>query len=218
MRFEAFSKIPRLNRDIIITEKIDGTNGQVLILTEGQLEAALDEGMRGNKPLLTTPDGFHVWAGSRNRWVQPENDNYGFARWVVDNSAMLVRTLGPGRHFGEWWGPSIQRRYGILEKRFSLFNVSKWGWLNDPEAQIARGVTPQLSVVPKLYEGPWFRNDLGLGPVSAPDYALGMLKRDGSRASPGFMLPEGIVIYHTASGHTYKATLEGDASHKGVQS
>lgn len=31
MTFEAFPKIPRLNRDITITEKIDGTNVAVVI-------------------------------------------------------------------------------------------------------------------------------------------------------------------------------------------
>jgi hypothetical protein len=31
MEFEAFPKIPRLKRDMVITEKIDGTNACVLI-------------------------------------------------------------------------------------------------------------------------------------------------------------------------------------------
>lgn len=69
-----------------MTEKIDGTNGQIVITPEGQ-----------------------VFAGSRNRYVEPGNDNYGFAQWVKSNEAALRDLLGPGRHYGEWWGAGIQR-------------------------------------------------------------------------------------------------------------
>jgi len=40
--------------------------------------------------------------------------------------------------------------------------------------------------------------------------------RGGSLASPGFMLPEGIVIYHKASKTLFKKTLKNDESPKGV--
>jgi hypothetical protein len=65
---------------------------------------------------------------SRSRWITPDDDNFGFAAWVEANRDELL-TLGPGRHFGEWWGSGIQRGYGLPkgEKRFSLFNVSRWG-------------------------------------------------------------------------------------------
>jgi hypothetical protein len=88
--FEPFDKIPRLKRGCVVTEKIDGTNAQVYI----------------------PEDGGPMLVGSRNRWITPDNDNYGFARWAYENEAEL-RKLGPGRHFGEWWGSGIQRRYGI---------------------------------------------------------------------------------------------------------
>src|SRR6478609_4562760 len=101
--FQEFPKMPRLSREVIITEKIDGTNAQVLITPEGEIHA-----------------------GSRTRWITPESDNFGFAAWVRDNREQLLQ-LGPGRHFGEWWGSGIQRRYGLTEKRFSLFNVKRWG-------------------------------------------------------------------------------------------
>ncbi|HLE80817.1 MAG TPA: RNA ligase family protein, partial [Dehalococcoidia bacterium] len=99
--FQEFGKIYRLSRDCIITEKIDGTNAQVVVLEDGR-----------------------VLAGSRNRWITPEADNFGFARWVKEHEEEL-RSLGPGRHYGEWWGSGIQRGYGLKEKRFSLFNVSR---------------------------------------------------------------------------------------------
>lgn len=102
MEFQSFNKIARLNREIIITEKLDGTNSQICIGEDGE---------------------FMV--GSRNRWLSLENDNHGFARWAFEHKEELME-LGVGRHYGEWWGQGIQRGYGLKEKRFSLFNVHKW--------------------------------------------------------------------------------------------
>lgn len=176
MEFQAFGKIPRLSRDIVITEKIDGTNGVIAIADD-----------------FTT-----MLVGSRSRWITPEADNYGFARWAFANKEELL-TLGPGRHFGEWWGSGIQRGYGLVkgDKRFSLFNVSKW----------TDEVRPRCcGVVPTLYQGPFS--------FSAIEDCLERLRRAGSQVSP-FMNPEGVVIFHTASGHLYKKTLEGDEKPKG---
>ena len=98
MEFIAFPKIARLRRDCVITEKLDGTNAQIVI-----------------------QDGEIVAVGSRSRWITPgkDTDNYGFAGWVEQNRAELLG-LGDGTHFGEWWGSGIQRNYGLTEKRFSL--------------------------------------------------------------------------------------------------
>lgn len=198
--FVPFPKIPRLNREIVITEKLDGTNASVLI---------------GGEPTdaLCYVDGVPVRAGSRNRWLTRERDNFGFAAWVFENAAGLVAALGEGRHFGEWWGPGINRGYGVAEKRFSLFNVSKWAGI---EGRVSR-----LGVVPKLYEGPWFVEPPGEYVANtvkrwAPAAALERLRREGSVASPGFMRPEGIVVFHTAGGVLFKATVEGDEKPKGI--
>lgn len=173
--FEKFPKVPRFSRDIIITEKIDGTNGQVYITDSGE-----------------------VYAGSRNRWVTPYNDNMGFATWVYSHKDKLRDLLGPGRHFGEWWGFGIQRGYGIGFKMFSLFNTHRWqGLITDYG----------LSVVPVLYQGPFSERYI---------YAcLRALKVHGSFASRGFMQPEGVVIFHTASNSLFKKTLENDEKGKG---
>lgn len=172
-QFESFNKLYRLKRGILITEKIDGTNAQICIDDEGT-----------------------VRAGSRNRWITPSDDNYGFARWVSEHEEEL-RGLGRGRHFGEWWGAGIQRRYNLTEKRFSLFNANRWG------------TAPALAcchVVPVLYQGPW--SDVAIAEC------LERLRTEGSVAAPGFMQPEGIVIFHAPSGTGYKVTLDGDG-HKG---
>ncbi len=173
--FEAFPKIPRLNREVVVTEKIDGTNACVRVGEDGV-----------------------VRAGSRTRWIAPGDDNFGFARWVADHESEL-RALGPGTHFGEWWGAGIQRRYGLNEKRFSLFNVTRWG---DAATRPAC-----VGVVPLLGRGELHR-------VTTDSLAL--LRDSGSVAAPGFMKPEGIVVYHHASGSMFKVTLEGDDAPKGA--
>lgn len=171
IEFVEFPKMARFSREIIITEKIDGTNAQVCI----------------------SDDGTEIRAGSRSRWITPQDDNYGFAGWVERNRDELL-TLGPGRHFGEWWGQGVQRKYGLSEKRFSLFNVSRWG---DDETRPAC-----CHVVPTLYRGE-FTTD-------AIDHALWDLRHTGSYAAPGFMNPEGVVVFHTAGNVGFKKTLHKD--------
>lgn len=171
--FEAFKKIPRLNRDIVITEKIDGTNASVLITPEGE-----------------------IYAGKRTSWCTPEKDNYGWAKWVQANKEELLK-LGPGRHFGEWWGNGIQRNYGLAEKRFSLFNVARYG-VDRPAC---------CGVVPVLYSGVFSS--------AAIESSLNQLRTAGSVVVPGWMKPEGIVIFHSASGQLFKVTCENDEKPKG---
>lgn len=169
--FEAFPKLYRLRRGICITEKIDGTNAQVCI----------------------SEDLSVVRAGSRSRWITPEDDNYGFARWVAEHAEEL-KALGPGRHYGEWWGQGIQRRYGMTEKRFSLFNTGRW---------LTNEARPACChVVPLLYAGP--------NTDAAIDAALEDLRVNGSKAAPGFAKPEGVVVFHTATRLMTKITCEKD--------
>lgn len=176
MEFKPFPKIARLSRDIIITEKIDGANASICIGEDGE---------------------FLI--GSRNRWITPENDNMGFAKWAMENKDELSK-LGVGHHFGEWWGSGIQRGYNLPkgEKRFSLFNVSRWGDIL---------IRPSCcSVVPTLYSGMF-------GEIHILT-ALELLAQYGSIASPGFMKPEGIVIFHSSQGFLFKKTIEKDDSPK----
>lgn len=123
--FKGFGKIPRLNREIVITEKIDGSNGCVIVDADGD-----------------------VFAQSRNRLVTPAADNAGFAKWVYDHKGLLAETLGEGYHYGEWWGSGINRNYGCTtgEKYFSLFNVARWGGID-------LSAVPNLDIVPVLYRG-----------------------------------------------------------------
>ncbi len=150
--FQAFAKIPRLRRDCVVTEKIDGTNAQIYI-----------------------EDGV-IFAGSRRHWLAPasegskQSDNFGFAAWVAEHADALL-SLGAGHHFGEWYGRGIQRGYGLDHRRFALFNLGRWEFNADlPDC---------CEIVPKLYEGPfndgaiesslqWLRD---FGSMAAPGFA-----------------------------------------------
>jgi len=216
VEFRPWPKIARLNRDIVITEKIDGTNAAVVIVPIAAIDHIQNED--GSFSELFEPDasnasaivGDHVvFAQSRNRFITPERDNYGFAGWVKRNATALIDTLGEGTHFGEWWGSGIQRKYGLKgdDKRFSLFNVRRWTTNEGLDAIVNSGVRG-LDVVPVLYEGPFSQ--------ACIDNALLSLRLFGSLAAPGFARPEGIVIFHTASSTSYKVTLEGDEAPKGA--
>lgn len=199
LEFRAWPKIARLNRGVIITEKIDGTNAAVIIV-----EDDFEYGPQDDIAKYITVAGVGYWVGaqSRTRIITPEDDNSGFAAWVYGNATELVRILGIGHHFGEWWGSGIQRGYGLPkgEKRFSLFNTTRWA--GDERLDYI----PSLDVVPVLYAGPF-------GHYAVED-ALHQLRKSGSQAAP-FLNPEGIVVFHGASRQMFKVTLEGDEVPKG---
>ena len=189
--FEPFPKMARLSREIIVTEKIDGTNAQILITDDGDM-----------------------FTGSRNRWITPNDDNHGFALWAYSHSAELIAGLGPGRHFGEWWGSGIQRGYGLTkgEKRFSLFNVQRWCLSGetpqqihtaDPRIEKWQDVLPECcGLVPVIYRGEF--------DVRWINRCVELLDRYGSYAVKGFMNPEGVVVYHTAANVGFKKTIHND--------
>jgi hypothetical protein len=185
--FAEFASIARLSRAMIVTEKIDGTNAQVHITEDGR-----------------------VLAGSRNRWITPEADNFGFARWVAEHADELRTGLGPGSHYGEWWGSGIQRRYGLTEKRFSLFNVGRWTSLFNTESAPGDDTrcieAPCCHVVPVLLR--WTFD------TARVDEVLAQLAATGSAAAPGFTKPEGVVVSHPASKTLFKKTLDKNDGHK----
>lgn len=201
--FREWPKTPRLFRDMVITEKIDGTNACIIIepghpsdSQEGWVGAGQAEGV-----------GFvKVGAQSRKRVITPVKDNAGFASWVQRNGQRLAEVLGVGYHYGEWWGQGIQRRYGLTEKRFSLFNVHRYRDLvldEDGNEKI-----PGVNVVPTLYIGPFS--------TAVVRQTVLDLQEHGSAAAPGFMNPEGVIVYHSAAGQVFKVLIEHDELPKGA--
>ena len=166
MEFRPFPKIPRLVRTVIITEKIDGTNAVIEI-----------------------GEDYSIRAGSRCRWLTRDFDNFGFCRWVDENRTAL-KQLGPGIHYGEWWGSGIQRGYGLKERRLSLFRAPRY-MTEKPDC---------VRFVPQLAEC--------LLTTENVDRVLQELKENGSSAAPGYMNPEGIIIFHKDSGQLFKKTYD----------
>ena len=81
----------------------------------------------------------------------------------------------------------------LKEKCFSLFNTSRWTPENKPEC---------CHVAPVLYKGVF--NALEI------ENCIIKLRVEGSSAAPGFMKPEGIIIYHVPGDVFFKRLLEHD--------
>lgn len=135
LEFVPYPKIGRLKRQCTVTEKIDGTNAQIVFDHDG-----------------------NILCGSRKRQIWPNGteghdkacDNFGFAGWAYGCREELFEYLGPGRHYGEWAGAGIQNGYDGMEKGFYLFNTFR----EDSSDHI-----PGLYKVPVLYQGD-FASDL----------------------------------------------------------
>jgi hypothetical protein len=148
MEFVAYGSTNRLFRDVVITEKIDGSNCVI--------------GIEENSN--------RVFAGSRTKWLSNETDHFGFWHWAQENRESLIADLGPGLHRGEWFGQKMQRKYGMDHREFALFNTAKWANVEFK--------TPNLRAVPVLYEGVfdfnainWSLDRLVLnGSVAAPGF------------------------------------------------
>ena len=165
MKFEAYPKTPRFkNMGMTITEKIDGTNAQIII----------------------DYDKITV-VGSRKRVITPEDDNYGFAKWAYENEEGLVDLLGEGRHYGEWAGLGIQKNpLDLPQKFFFVFNVHR----HTAESFEKYGDrAPDVRPVPTLYKG-----DFSSEIINTAHDALILNGTRVPEAGPNAKAPEGIII------------------------
>ena len=188
--FIEFPKIPRLSREIIITEKIDGTPTCIHVADNGE-----------------------IFVGSRTKWITVNDDHFGFAAWVEKNKRQLLQ-FGPGLYRGEFWGSKIQRGYDCPkgERHWSLFDAERWcqpgqelqkRYTLDPRVEVWQEYPPVCcEIVPVLYHGPFL--------TTMVDLAIETLRKEGSRAAPRYRNPEGVVVYHVAGGISFKKTLMDD--------
>lgn len=154
-----------------ITQKIHGSNAQVHVYEqEGELK---------------------LCAGSRNRWICPDDDNFGFARFVYDHVQEFL-DLGIGTHYGEWAGPGINSGEGLKERTFFLFS--------HPDRYSDKILPPNVEFVPELYKGPVDQSKI--------NEVMDILLDHGSYAVPGFMKVEGIVV--EIDGKRYKKTFTAE--------
>lgn len=218
--FPSFAKIPRLNKPIVITEKIDGTNALIEVEESSHHKRiSLDDGdllpvrYNGDFTYIESPvdqQTYRIRAGSRRRWIGlASGDNYGFAEWVRQNAAELCQ-LGPGLHYGEWFGKGINRAYGLEERRFALFNVGRWF---DPRedfeggdwAPDAKECPPCCTVVPVIgiaQDGSRLSDAVG--------DATSALCEFGSYAVLDYWRPEGLIVWHEAARQYFKVIFGSD--------
>lgn len=130
-------------------------------------------------------------AGSRSRFLTEDDDNYGFCKFVKNNLGSFNDLLGVGRHFGEWCGPGINSGEGLTEKTLFIF---------DWERFYGKELPPNVRTIPLLYDGQYDED--------AIEGVMNDLMVNGSRAAPGFMRPEGIVI--TINGVRYKKVFKAE--------
>lgn len=176
LEFRGFGKVEHLDGAcMVVTQKIHGTNAQVVIL-----EVLNQSGFQPDGSSYAEVDDrtYFIRAGSRTRWLSPEDDNYGFAAFVDKHKEEFIRKLGVGQHFGEWAGPGINSGEGLEQRTFVLFDPSRY-----PEGQ---PLPPQTVVVPVLYDGKF--------DLKVIDTVMNELKANGSKLKPGFMRPEGVVV------------------------
>lgn len=170
-----FRKWPKIKRfldvDMIVTQKLEGTNAQILF---EEVEQPIND--------------FIYRAGSRNRWLTEDKDNFGFYQWVQENAAQLYRALGPGRHYGEWCGFGIQNSEGLDERKFFSFN---------PFLEVPEDAQHLVQPVPLLYHGEF--------DLTVLYHILKDLKANGSKVN-GFHPVEGVIV--NLSGTRYKIYLD----------
>lgn len=199
IEFQAWPKTPRLFRDIVITEKVDGTNSAIIIEKVDDPLANFDGVIAHVK---VGGAWYDIGAQSRNRLILPgkTTDNHGFAQFVYENAEKLVELLGEGRHYGEWWGKGIQGRYNAQFKGFALFNTEKhdglYTWFRDTSIGDVL-----VEAMPVLHKGPYSERMIR--------EVLTELNTNGSVISP-FDPAEGIVVFHTQSRKVYKVTLDNN--------
>lgn len=178
-KFVEWEKTTRLHSPVVVTEKLDGINGAVIV-------ERLDEDISVdniNNSFMHNTTGelfiFDVSAQTRSRLVYPGEDSTGFAHWVAERADQLAVDLGvspvdgsPAHHFGEFM------KKGLKAPKFYLFNTGRWAGVEFN--------TPDLDVVPVLYEGDYYE---GLAEEVLED-----LRKNGSRVHPGIPA-EGVCIF-----------------------
>ena len=168
--FKSFKSIENIDRlDVYITQKIHGTNAQILI------EKIFKDNIMSTEFFSNKITGV----GSRSRWLEYDDDNYGFCNFVLENEDEFLK-LPAGRYYGEWCGKGINSGEGLPDRKFVLFN---------PYLKLDE-LPPQTVLVPLLFEGKIKAADLN----DVINDTFLSLKQNGSSLCPGFMEPEGIVI------------------------
>lgn len=186
MEFKSFPDVKQIGKAAItITQKLHGTNAQIVV-TRIYPEADLIS-------TEETVPKYEVRAGSRNRWLTVDDDNFGFAKYVEENKQSIIELLGEGTWYGEWVGPGINSSEGLKEKTFAIFNIAR---IED------KPLPPRMIGVPLLYKGEFSSE--------AIQEAFDTLREKGSALVPGYMSPEGIVVHLLGTDLRFKKVFKAE--------
>ena len=228
-QFKSWGSTPRFHKGLHITEKIDGTNAGVSV--QGFSFGTHIDGVPEDATLVSGPTNperevpeveYLVRAQSRKRIITPQNDNFGFAKWVWDNADGLANLLGYGYHYGEWYGEGIQKNpLAVQGRRWALFNT--WHWGASPNyGRLVDADIPGLTVVPVLHD----EKTHGPADYMTIPHCLDTLREWGSQATGYKTLreshkmdyhvegPEGIIVWQRETRQRYKILLQEDDKHK----
>lgn len=181
--FKSWPKTTRLYSDVIITEKIDGTNCAI-IFGETPYGLGAGEYTEGGGLVIDGREAV-INTQSRNQLCTPSKDHMGFATWAYDNADALFDVLGFGYHYGEW------TIHGVDKPMFFLFNTYRW---TDKISKL-QSANSQLSVVPVLYEGKYS--------TEVVENTLEFLRIHGSQVTKS--VPEGVCVYFHDNKTVFKA-------------
>lgn len=231
-QFKSWGSTPRFHKGLHITEKINGTNAGVSV--QGFSFGTHVDGVPDDATLVFGPTNperevpeveYLVRAQSRKRIITPDNDNFGFAKWVWENAEGLANLLGYGYHYGEWYGEGIQKNpLAVQGRRWALFNTWHWGRKENLD-RLRMVDIPGLTTVPVLHDE---QRDGPADYMTIPAIING-LNAGGSRAD-GYMTlpnahkmdfhvegPEGIIVWQRETQQRYKILLREDDKHKWEQ-
>lgn len=223
-QFKSWGSTPRFHKGLHITEKIDGTNAGVSVQGFSYGHHVINE--IPSDAILVVDDEknveYLVRAQSRKRIITPQNDNFGFAKWVWENADGLANLLGYGYHYGEWYGEGIQKNpLAVAGRRWALFNT--WHWANKGNVErFGAANIPGLTFVPVLHNEqtdgpadyktiPRILEDLWENGSYADGY---MTLREANKMDFHVEGPEGIIVWQRETRQRYKILLHEDDKHK----
>ncbi len=194
--FHKYFKIPRIeNETFTISEKIDGSNGLIYVH-----HARFDDVKKG-------VDRSYILAGSRSKWLIDDGsktwDNHGFGSWVEENEEDLY-SLDEGYHYGEWYGKGINRGYGLLDKRFMLFNYGRYAEkLRLADSGLLFNMPTKVQVETVFHHNVKFEQLFQI--IAEVRYHL---THDGSKHVQGYIKPEGLIVRSELSGKLWKVIID----------
>lgn len=120
--------------------------------------------LHGTNAAVQVQEDGTIVAQSRTNIITPENDNAGFARWVMSNKETWQKSPG-WIFYGEWCGPGIQKGVAISEipkKVFAVFGARSLLSINDKLMIEPEQLKLLVKDIPDTYVLPWYGDSIDI--------------------------------------------------------